>query len=355
MITAAAFYARNRIDTENFALGKDNVHAVEQVQGAAFTGSSIQEIKALVDRVETCRNGPVRRVMWLGNSQLHTINQFRQGDHLAPYWLGKSANNPNCFWPYGLSLPNANFQEYLALTSYVVNATTLESAVISLVFDDLREDGLREDFSTLMVEPMRANLAETQIGREILARFEINQARTLGGEKENQGLEGFVQKRFEDSFTDTLGRIVPLWAERPNLRAHIVTDLYYLRNFVLQIDSTSVRKQIPARLVRNMAALEATLKLLSARGVSIILYIAPIRQDVSMPYEQNEYSQWKDSLSVLSARYDAQLLNLEAIVPGNKWGTYHSEDIDFMHFQGDGHRLLAQALEPALRKSMGDY
>jgi hypothetical protein len=28
------------------------------------------------------------------------------------------------------------------------------------------------------------------------------------------------------------------------------------------------------------------------------------------------------------------------------WGTYHGDDIDFMHFQGEGHKLLATALLP---------
>jgi hypothetical protein len=355
MLLAATLYTRNKIDAENFALGKENVHTSEQHRGVTFTGSAIGEIKTIVDRAETCPGGHARRVMWLGNSQLHTVNQYRRGQHLAPYWLRESAKTPDCFWPNGLSLPNASLQEYLALTAYVTSATRIDAAVLSLVFDDLREDGLRADFSALMTGPMRASLAASEAGRDILARFEKDRARAQGGEEENQGLEGFVQKRFEDSLTVALGQFVPLWAERPNLRALLMTDLYYLRNFVLRIQPTSVRKQIPARQARNMAALEATLQQLRNQGIPIILYIAPIRQDASLPYDLAEYSRWKQAVAALAARYDAQLLNLEAIVPAAMWGTYHADDVDFMHFQGDGHRLLAQALAPALRKAMGEF
>jgi hypothetical protein len=355
VITIGSVFTKERVDTDNFALGKHDFNTAEHLQGITFTGSSIREIKAVFDKLEPCRNGTSIRVMWLGNSQLHTINQYRQGDHLAPYWLYKSAKNANCFWPYGLSLPNANFQEYLALTAFVTSVTNLDAAVISLVFDDLREDGLRPDFSTLMSEKMRANLFKSEAGQQIQARFDRDHARTQGGNEENSGLEGFVQKRFEDSLNDTLSQLFPIWAERPNLRALLITNLYNLRNFALEIKSTSIRKQIPARRLRNMSSLEAAIQFLRKQGIPVILYIAPIRQDVPLPYDQAEYLSWKQEIVKLAALNDSQILNLESLVPSNKWGTYVADDVDFMHFQGDGHFLLAQAISIALSNAIGDF
>jgi lysophospholipase L1-like esterase len=57
----------------------------------------------------------------------------------------------------------------------------------------------------------------------------------------------------------------------------------------------------------------------------------------------------------LASKYGAQFLNLETAVPPGLWGMYHKDDVDFMHFQGDGHRLLAQAIAPALRKAIGEF
>jgi hypothetical protein len=227
MMLAATSYTQKKIDAENFALGKENVHNSERYRGIAFTGSAIGESKTIVDRAKTCPGGHARQMMWLGNSQLHTINQYHHGQHLAPYWLRESAKTPDCFWPNGLSLPNASLQEYLVLSAYVTSATRIDAAVLSLVFDDLREDGLRADFSALMTEPMRANLTTNEARRDILARFEKDQVRAQGGEEENHGLEGFVQKRFEDSLTEALGQIVPLWVEHPNLWALLKAKLRY--------------------------------------------------------------------------------------------------------------------------------
>jgi lysophospholipase L1-like esterase len=52
----------------------------------------------------------------------------------------------------------------------------------------------------------------------------------------------------------------------------------------------------------------------------------------------------------MAQSYEAQLLNLERIVPGEMWGSYTADDIDFMHFKGPGHRLVAEALLPYVRK-----
>lgn len=123
MLFVATLYTREKIDAENFALGKENAHSVEAEQGVAYTASSVRDIKFVVDRPVACSGGQAIRVMWLGNSQLHTINQKRSGQHLAPFWLRDAAKRPDCFWPNGLSLPNASFQEYLALTAYVTSAT----------------------------------------------------------------------------------------------------------------------------------------------------------------------------------------------------------------------------------------
>lgn len=354
-IFTVTLYNNTKVDGENFALGIENKHIVESFNGADFTASNVKSIKAISNRDAICERGKVRRVIWLGNSQLHTINQYLEGQHLAPFWLRESASIPECFEPMAFSLPNANFQEYLILSSFLTDTLRPDAAVLSLVFDDLREDGLRQDFSAILDGSVRERLLKSQVGRDILLRFDIDQARSHGEQSENQGLDGFVQKSVEDTLTDALGRVMPLWADRPNLRARLMTDLYFLRNFVLNIKPTTVRKQIPARYERNMAALEATLEGLHTQGIPVVLYIAPIRQDVAMPYDQGEYARWKMQVAKLADKYRAALLNLEMIVPAQFWGTYHNDDVDFMHFQGEGHRLLGRAILPALHNAIGKF
>jgi lysophospholipase L1-like esterase len=81
-------------------------------------------------------------------------------------------------------------------------------------------------------------------------------------------------------------------------------------------------------------------------NVKIITYIAPIRNDVPLPYDLAEYGEWKLAVEELSRNYGATHINLEKLVPAELWGNYFSNDIDFMHFRGQGHQLLARALLP---------
>ncbi len=187
------------------------------------------------------------------------------------------------------------------------------------------------------------------VGREIMSAAQSAwHARDAADASKDQGVSG--QTSIEDRLNAALSGVWPLWQGRAQQRGQVLLDLYFLRNAVLGIHSTTVRKMIPARYARNMGALEQLLADARRDGVRVIAYIAPLRQDVSMPYDAGQYGAWKDRVSALAARHGAQLLNLEAAVPAQFWGSDTSEDIDFMHFRGEGHKILAQALLPHVER-----
>jgi hypothetical protein len=103
---------------------------------------------------------------------------------------------------------------------------------------------------------------------------------------------------------------------------------------------------IQSRYVLNMNALQALLGDMRERGVHVVLYIAPIRQDIQLPYAPDAYSAWKTTVQNLAAEYGARYANVEDVVPGGLWGTLINGDVDFMHFQGGGHKILGAALAP---------
>jgi hypothetical protein len=111
-----------------------------------------------------------------------------------------------------------------------------------------------------------------------------------------------------------------------------------------------VRRMIRARYDLNMESLRDILDDCRRRGLPALLYVAPIRQDKPIPYDRVEYSRWKSELREITERFGASFVNLEEIVPGELWGTYTGDDIDFMHFRGPGHRLVAEALLPHVLK-----
>ncbi len=69
-----------------------------------------------------------------------------------------------------------------------------------------------------------------------------------------------------------------------------------------------------------------------------------------MPYDLVQYSSFKKEIKVIADKYGARYVNLENLVPAEWWGTKAAttigggEELDFMHFQAGGHKLLADTL-----------
>jgi len=342
-------YGGQNINPERFGLDPTVTLTHESWNNVEFTGSDIPSISAAVTKQIGIPSGECERriLLWLGNSQLHFINQFQPGDHTAPYWLRKASRCSNDFVPLGVSLPNANLQEHLVLMEYVADRLPIAGLILELTFDDLREDGLRSDFADLISPGDREQLVQTRAGKEILDRADAEWHGQKPG-SESAGLDGFVQKHVEDRLNAALSSGWTLWGERGDLRNTLLTDLYYFRNYVLGIKATTIRKMIPLRYQRNMAALRTILEDAARRKIPVLVYIAPIRQDRPLPYDLGEYEIWKREVDVLARETGARLVNLETLVPGDQWGSYVGEDIDFMHFRGKGHQLLADAISAAL-------
>ena len=346
------FYGRQQVQTEDLALGAENSRWQEEWNGKVFTAPSVAEMVPIIADFSGLKMSAVpgqNVLLWLGNSQLHAINQATKGDHTSPYWLRTLLPAPDHTLALGFSLPNANLQEHLALALYVESRIPIRGVIIPLVFDDLREDGLRDDFAPIFSAEVRQRMAGYPVGKEITVLADAAWRERHPGQ-ENSGLEGFIQKKLEDDLTSGLGMIWPLWQGRPNLRARLMINLYELRNFVFGIKATTVRKMIRPRYARNMAALTVLFKYCHENKIPVLGYIAPIRQDVPIPYDPKEYDAWKTEVRVLATQYSASLINLESLVPPEYWGkNTYSGDVDFMHFQGKGHEILAHALLPFVR------
>src|ERR1051326_4855070 len=119
-VAALHLYDAEPFDPNQVVLGKELSQEEEQWKGREFTSWSVPDAKAMVADYE---KAPLKAIgdcrpftiLWLGNSQLNTINQFREGDHISPWWLRQEVSCPDTTLPLGVSLPNANFQEMYLL------------------------------------------------------------------------------------------------------------------------------------------------------------------------------------------------------------------------------------------------
>ena len=197
---------------------------------------------------------------------------------------------------------------------------------------------------------------ECVIGHEVRAPFALfGGDHAFGGDEGGEGnnidsrSDGSAKQGIENFLSEKLGEIWKLWKDRGNLRSAFLGDLFNLRNGIFNISSASQRKIIKPRYEKNMKALDDLLAYTKASKIPVILYIAPVRQDKLLPYDQREYSQWKEQVQQLAKVYSATYLNYEGLVPSENWGSNFGEDIDFMHFQEAGHKIVAEEILSALQ------
>jgi lysophospholipase L1-like esterase len=293
-------------------------------------------------------------LLWLGNSQLHGINQYKEGDRNAVealHYLAREDGND----VIAFSLPNADLQEHYLVFEYFLDHFPLDQLLLPVFLDDTRENGIR---NTLVDVPLnvdfRKRVSEYEIGVKILDLLGKDDEATVQGSSETAGIKKTIQEKAETALTQWLHEHSALWRTREQARGEIYLLLYNTRNKVFGIKPESVRKIIPANYQANLAAFEAILKRALAKKVEVHVYIPPIRQDISLPYNADEYTAFKEQIQLLCKKHRAGFINLEEVVPNQYWklnrpGKNGASTLDFMHFEAEGHEILSDTLYKYLK------
>jgi hypothetical protein len=291
-------------------------------------------------------------VLWLGNSQLHAVNQLQPEQENAPPMLFRRLRLRNMDM-FAFSQGNANLQEHYLAFESARKYIGLRILILPLVFDDLREDGIRDDLLPFADDARTASaLQTTRTGRRIL---ELRSRAQRGSSLPQTELSRTPQEVIEAYLEQTLSDWFSLWAVRPEIRGDIFIGLYKLRNTVFGITPSTKRGLIRGRYAGNMRALDDLLQTATKSGISVLAYIAPVgRFRGEAPYEESEYRQFKDEVALLAGKYGVIFVNLENLVPDEFWGRKDGTSVsakaemDFMHFTAPGHALLTEAIDRQL-------
>ena len=351
-LALSLLFSRQSTDFANLALAEENTSLYASNDGYPIHCKGIEDAPACIEGHEARGKKPL--VLWFGNSQLHAINQFEPGQENAPPLLFRR------FLETGLDLltfsqPNANLQEHLVLFQYLRTRLPLNAFILPLVFDDMRETGLRTDIAMALDDAKTTRLMEQrEIGRKILAQAQSTGTTVdaiMSDKSDFKALKDTTQEKTEQALNHWLDEHCVHWAVRAEARGTLLWRLFYLRNRLLGITAQTARPLIPGRREQNMMALEEILRVAKREGIRVFTYIVPIRNDVTIPYVPDEYAEFKAEADELARRYGAVFANLENLVPAGYWGTKDATDtgsgqeLDFMHFQATGHQMLANALD----------
>lgn len=159
-------------------------------------------------------------VLWLGNSQLHAVNQWHEGDvNSTPLLFDRIK-------PIGLDLvtfsqPNANLQEHYVLFEYLKFKMPIKLLILPVVFDDTRESGIRKEISSLMDDSGAASaMLATEIGKRILRE----RATVTKAEGDTAGIAHTLQEQAEENLNQWLESHNALWASRPEMRGQLILN-----------------------------------------------------------------------------------------------------------------------------------
>jgi hypothetical protein len=258
-------------------------------------------------------------------------------------------------------MPNAGLQEFYLSYMYWKKKLKIKVLVIPLFFDDLREEGIRDLFFTnLITDRFLISDSLSHIGKKINANLkkswssnkEIKPVSDVVEKKDNQALKETVQEDVENYFNVFLEKNSKAWNNRENIRGDFFVWLYQLRNTVLGINASTLRKMIPQRYDDNLDALKLILADCKKNDVKVFLYIPPIRSDVPIPYEKMMYVNFKSHVNEICKKEKGIFFyaDFDTIIPGKYWGfkgatnLLEKREMDYMHFQFRGHQILADSL-----------
>jgi hypothetical protein len=339
----------NKINFDELALGNETSLYNAQVNSTQVHCYNLEDAKRCIDGYyKKSKNINDDVVLWLGNSQLHSINQMKPGDETASSILHRSVIDLQKYF-MTFSQPNANLQEHYVLFNYLISKVPVSTLVLPVVFDDMREIGIRRSISDAFKDQHVVNeLKKTGIGKRLLSNYDDQDM--IGNDM--AALEETIQESVEIFLDTKLGSYWKTWRERPHLRASFFYGfLYKSRNWLFNINPSSVRKVIPGRYIMNIQALQAILKTAQEKSIDVLLYIVPIRNDIQIPYDLVEYGSLKEEIRIIAnGYYNVTFKNLEGLVPAKFWGSKDSTsivkgvEVDFMHFQGEGHQILAGSI-----------
>ncbi len=303
-------------------------------------------------------------IFFFGNSQTHGINQIKDSDVNYVELLYRKYKDQSI----GVlcnSLPNASLQEFYLLYNYWKTKTQLKILVLPVFMDDMREDGLRDVFYPELIHShFQISDSSDYLTKKINHEIRSFWSQTVSAEKtvkkdnnaDMAALRETVQESTETYLNDKLERNSIVWANRPNVRGEFFNWLYKFRNTVLGIKASTVRKMIPQRYEYNLHALDLIVDDCMKKGIKVLLYIPPIRSDVTLPYDSADYIKFKKEIAEYHNKFPGRVFfrNFEKIVTGYLWGYKEAtnltddREIDYMHFQYKGHQIMADSLQNVL-------
>lgn len=240
------------IDRNKFALNDQlNTTRSEFLDGRRISGSNNDQIHEVIKQLNLLDCGE-ESLIWLGNSQQHTINHYSQGQHLAVYWLAKKLHETHktgCV--NAISYPNISIIEINHIINNLEKShnVKLKNIIIPLEFMGFRETGVREDILSLFGE-----LSHYDQSKKPFNEINVQYNSVLLTPQWISSFDTFINKFLKDK--------IIFWSDRLDIQSTFIMYVITLRNKIFNIKSTSVRPLLESRMYEKFKCSRKNTKVL---------------------------------------------------------------------------------------------
>ena len=203
-----------------------------------------------------------KKTLYLGNSQLHAINQPTKYAKPVSVLLADKLSKINNL-AITFSQPNASFSEQAILLQTLLLKQKFDYLILPAVFDDTREGDVRD---------INKDIFLNDDYREVLLKSQF--ISDLFYKKINTPPPSHltVQDHSERLINQKMNQFLK-WEEiTSQLRGNISLLLYKLRNTVFGIKPTSTRRLIPVAYKQNLSGLNEVLTIANSYNLKTIRY-----------------------------------------------------------------------------------
>lgn len=283
-----------------YIFGSNFIHCVEA-----------RLIENCIEGIENRKSS--KKILIIGNSQLHHINRMKENDILASEILFKNFIKKDIDI-ITLSLPNINLQEVHYILQNYIEKIELDYLVIPLVFDDLRETDVRIELK--------------------------KNALNVDYPTKNVDYPTKIQKKLFKKIKNIIS----------TKKSNFIYHIYNLRNYIFNINSSSKRKIIKSYYDKNLNSYKSILKQNNKIDLKFISYFVPMRKKPFEIYDQKEYQKFKKDILDINFKFGQKVYDLDSIIPSNNFNSLDKNFFDYMHFDYNGHKKLSSELENILIK-----
>ena len=354
---ALFFYFSNsysNFDPKDFALGPSNHTKKATTKDFLRFHGDVAAIKSLAENMNKEKAVGNKIILIFGASQLHAINDYKEGDSLSVEYINDYFIKYNKAWRmYQFSFPNASYCDYLAFyLNFRQNHAPIDLLVLDLQYKsnlgwDLYEGnlkGLKKEFvaSKLKNNPGIIALVAAINKYESSNTFSSEDKKPL----ERTIVSGTPQELLEKLINKTLDSIVPNFVYRKTLMAKLNAErIDFLHNFNIYtfkdvpLEAPPLAKEIVSR---NLIAYESLIDLANSEDVPIIMYRQPIKP--TFYNNSPEYESYYDGLkNSVAASNNIFYTDYSRIVPIQYYGILLG-NVDFIHFKNEGHKIVGYRL-----------